>query len=63
MGWRTDKTRLTQIAFGLRALITANAGLTQELERLLALYEKTGDWYQLIIWLRKTVAREKAALP
>lgn len=60
--WRMDKNRMTSIAFGLQALTTANATLLHELDRLLGLYEKTGDWYQLIVWLRKVVAEEKAAL-
>ena len=58
-GVEADKGRLATVAFGLRALVAANENLTGELDRLLVLYEKTGDGTQLIIWLRKVVALER----
>lgn len=61
-GVEADKGRLATVAFGLKALVTANINLSDELERLLVLYDTTGDWKQLVVWLRKVVAQEKAAL-
>lgn len=61
-GVEADAGRLATVAFGLRALVAANEGLATELERLLKLYDQTGNWKQLVVWLRKTVATEKATL-
>lgn len=57
-GVEADKGRLAVVAMGLRTLEGSLQSYAAELERLLKLYETTGNTEQLLAWLRKMVAAE-----